>query len=162
MTKKNENKILAPRIENRKARHDYHIVDRLEVGIILQGSEVKSIRHGEVSLGEGFARIEPKTMELFLYNVNIAPYRQAMGNNGHEPTRPRKLLAHRREIDKLFASVSTKGTTLVPLAMYFVRGKVKIEIGVGEGKQGHDKRQDIKTRDADREMKRAMSRKVMR
>ncbi len=162
MSKKNDtNKILAPRIENRKARHEYHIVDRIEVGIVLQGSEVKSIRHAEVSLGEGFARIEPNTMEMWLYNVNIAPYRQAMGNNGHEPTRPRKLLAHRREIDKLFAQITTKGTTLVPLAMYFVRGKVKLEIGVGQGKQAHDKRQDIKARTADRDMRRAMTRKFL-
>lgn len=161
MSKKNDNKALAPRIENRKARHDYHILDKLEVGIILQGSEVKSIRHSEVSLGEGFARVEPNTMELWLYGVTIAPYRQAMGNNGHEPTRPRKLLAHRREIEKLFAHVSAKGTTLVPLAMYFVRGKVKLEIGVGQGKQAHDKRQDLKTRDADREMRRAMTRKIV-
>jgi len=83
------------------------------------------------------------------------------GYNGHEPTRPRKLLAHRREIAKLFASVSAKSTTLVPLAMYFVRGKVKLEIGVGQGKQAHDKRQDLKSRDADREMRRAMTRKVI-
>jgi SsrA-binding protein len=161
MSKKADSKTLAPRIENRKARHDYHILDKLEVGIMLQGSEVKSIRHGEVSLGEGFCRVEPNTMELWLYGVNIAPYRQAMGNNGHEPTRPRKLLAHRREIARLFAQVNAKGTTLVPLAMYFVRGKVKLEIGVGQGKQAHDKREDLKARSADREMRRAMTRKVI-
>ncbi len=161
MSKKKDNPTLSPRIENRKARHDYHIDHKLEVGIVLQGSEVKSIRHGEVSLGEGFARIEANTMELWLYNVNIAPYRQAMGNNGHEPTRPRKLLAHRREIARLFDEISAKSTTLVPLAMYFVRGKVKLEIGVGRGKQAHDKRQDIKARSADRDMRRAMTRKVI-
>ena len=161
MSKKKENLTLAPRIENRKARHDYHIDTKLEVGIVLKGSEVKSIRNSEVSLGEGFARVEPKTMELWLYNVNIAPYRQAMGNNGHEPTRPRKLLAHRREIARLYAELATSKATLVPLALYFVRGKVKIEIGVGRGKQAHDKRQDIKARSADRDMRRAMTRKVI-
>jgi len=160
MSKKNDNKALCPRIENRKVRHDYHIVDKLEVGIVLKGSEVKSIRNSEVSLGEGFARIEPKTMEMWLYDVNISPYRQAMGNNGHEPTRPRKLLAHRREIDRFYAQITTKGSTLVPLAMYFVRGKVKLEIGVGTGKQAHDKRQDIKAKSADRDMRRAMTRKI--
>lgn len=161
MSKKKDNPTLSPRIENRKARHDYHIDHKLEVGIVLQGSEVKSIRHGEVSLGEGFARVEPNSMELWLYNVNIAPYRQAMGNNGHEPTRPRKLLAHRREIARLFDEASASKSTLVPLAMYFVRGKVKLEIGVGRGKQAHDKRQDIKAKSADRDMRRAMTRKVI-
>ncbi len=161
MSKKKDNTTLSPRIDNRKARHDYHIDHKVEVGIVLQGSEVKSIRNSEVSLGEGFARVEPNTMELWLYNVHIAPYRQAMGNNGHEPIRPRKLLAHRREIQRLYEEAAGNKTTLVPLAMYFVRGKVKLEIGVGRGKQAHDKRQDIKARSADRDMRRAMTRKVL-
>ncbi len=160
MSAKHDKTLKAPRIENRKARHDYHILDKLECGIVLTGSEVKSIRNGEVSLGEGFAQIDLNTGELWLWQVNIAPYKQAHGANGHEPTRQRKLLAHKREIAKLLTQTSAKGLTLVPLAMYFVRGKVKLEIGLGEGKKQHDKRQDIKSRDADREMRRAMSRKA--
>ena len=150
-----------PRIVNRKARHDYHILDTLEVGIVLQGSEVKSVRQGQVSLAEGFARIEPASNELMLYGVNIAPYAQATGNNGHEPTRPRKLLAHKRETLRLLDKTTAKNSTLVPLEMYFVRGRVKVKIGLAQGKKAHDKRQDMKTREADREMRRAMTRKVI-
>jgi SsrA-binding protein len=147
-----------PRIANRKAYHDYHVHESLEVGVALLGSEVKSIRASQVSLGEGFARVEPATTELFLYNVDIAPYAQA-GPAGHEPKRPRKLLAHKRQIDKLLTATSAKGFTLIPLAMYFVRGKVKLEIGVCSGKRQHDRREDMKKKDADKSIRQAMTRK---
>ncbi len=156
--KKNDN--MSPRIANRRATHDYHISEKLEVGIVLYGSEVKSVRQSQVSLAEGFARVEPQTMELYLYGVNIAHYRQA-GVNQHDPIRPRKLLAHKRQIAKLAGLTSAKGATLIPLAMYFSRGRVKVEIGVSTGKKSHDKRQDLKRRDADKEIRKGMTRKFI-
>lgn len=162
MSKKEDKaEALSPRIANRKAFHDYHIHEKLEVGIILQGSEVKSIRNGKVSLAEGFARVEPRDMGLYLYDVDIANYAQAAGANGHEPKRVRKLLAHKRQIAKLLGETSAKGMTLIPLAMYFVRGHVKLEIGLASGKQSHDKRQDLKKRESDREIRRGMTRRVI-
>lgn len=149
---------LTPRIVNRRAFHDYHIAEKLEVGIVLRGSEVKSIRKGQVSLAEGFAQVQPRTMELMLVNVDIAIYPQA-GENQHEPKRARKLLAHKRQIAELMGKTTSKGTTLIPLAMYFVRGMVKVEIGVAQGKHQQDKRQDMKKRDADKQIRRAMTRK---
>lgn len=151
---------LSPRIVNRRATFEYHISEKLEVGISLLGSEVKSIRAGQVSLGEGFARVEPGDHQLYLHNIDIALYPQA-GERNHEPKRTRKLLAHRRQIDKLETLTSSKGVTLVPLAMYFVRGMVKLEIGVGEGKKSADKRQDIRKRETQREVRRAMTRKTL-
>lgn len=150
---------LSPRIVNRRARHDFHVLEKLEVGIVLQGSEVKSVRNGQVSLTEGFARIDPAGTELWLHNVHIAEYRNAHGPNSHDPIRPRKLLAHKREISRLAGQSSTAGRTLIPLAMYFSRGKVKLELGLATGKKQFDKRQDLKTRDANREIQRAMTRK---
>ncbi|MCC6581193.1 MAG: SsrA-binding protein SmpB, partial [Phycisphaeraceae bacterium] len=135
------------------------ILESLEVGLVLQGSEVKSVRHGQVSLAEGFARIEPNTGEMFLYNVDINAYAHAQGANGHEPKRARKLLAHRRQITRLAEAVDAKGTTLVPLTMYFVRGMVKLELGVGRGKREHDKREDIKAREAKDQIRHALSRR---
>jgi SsrA-binding protein len=158
MAAKSANK--SPRIVNRRARHDYHILDKLEVGLALKGSEVKSIRNGQVSLAEGFARVEPATMELVLYNVNIAEYTQAGPTNTHEPTRPRKLLAHRREIRKLLDQTNDKGTALIPLTMYFVRGIAKLELGVGRGKAQHDKRHDLKERQSARDIKRLLSKRM--
>jgi len=149
---------MSPRIVNRRAFHDYHISEKLEVGIVLRGSEVKSVRGGKVSLAEGFAQVDPRTLELFLINVDIGAYEQA-GENQHEPKRWRKLLAHRRQIEQLQGKTSSKGTTLVPLAMYFVRGMVKVEIGVGEGRRQQDKRQDMKKRDAEKEIRRALTRR---
>jgi SsrA-binding protein len=149
----------SPRIVNRKARHDYAIEESLEVGIALKGSEVKSIRNGQVSLAEGFARVEPATMELMLFNVNIAEYTHGGPTNNHEPTRPRKLLAHRRQIRNLHQTTTAKGTTLVPLAMYFVRGKVKLELGIARGRAQHDKRDKIDAKESDREIRRALSRR---
>src|SRR5690606_24111397 len=140
-------------IVNRRARHEYHVLESLEVGIQLTGSEVKSVRAGQVSLAEGYARVEPD-MQLWLYQVDIAPYPQA-GANNHEPKRRRKLLAHKRQILKLQGLTSAKGATLVPLTLYFVRGRAKIELGVVRGKQAHDKRQTMKGKDASREIRRA-------
>ncbi|MFP4143790.1 MAG: SsrA-binding protein SmpB [Phycisphaeraceae bacterium] len=150
-------KTMTPRIANRRAFRDYDVEEKLETGIELLGSEVKSIRNGQASLAEGFAKIETDPLELYLYNVEIAHYRQA-GINQHEPKRPRKLLAHKRQIRELQGKTSSKGVTLIPLAMYFKRGMVKVEVGVARGKREHDKREDIKKRDADRAMRRAMTR----
>jgi SsrA-binding protein len=152
---------LSQRIVNRRAGRDYHITDNLEVGISLRGTEVKSIRNGQVSLAEGFAMIEPKTMQLFLHDVDIATYPQA-GEHQHAPKRIRRLLAHKRQIEQLFGKITAKGTTLVPLAMYFKDGMIKLEIGVGVGKRHQDKRQDIKKRDADRQIQRGLTRKTIR
>jgi len=151
---------MTPRIVNRAARHKFAILETIEVGIVLLGSEVKSIRHGQASLAEGYARVEPEDMGLYLYGVHVAPYSHA-GPAGHPPLRRRQLLAHKREINRLLDQTTAKGTTLIPLAMYFKRGMVKVELGVAVGKQHHDKRQDIKTREADREIRRGMTRKVI-
>ncbi|MEM6553243.1 MAG: SsrA-binding protein SmpB [Planctomycetota bacterium] len=151
---------LEPRIANRRAKFDYAVTDKLECGIQLMGSEVKSVRLGQVSLAEGYAAVDPKTMTLTLHGVDIAHYPQA-GPLQHETKRTRRLLAHRREIERLFGKTSAKGTTLIPLAMYFVRGRVKVELGVGTGKRQSDKRQDMKKRDADREIRQAMTRKII-
>lgn len=158
MAKGKRTKTQEPRIANRRAFRDYNVHEKLETGIVLRGSEVKSIRASSVSLAEGFARVEPATGELFLYNVDIAPYAQA-GPLGHEPKRTRKLLAHKRQIDKLLTATSAKGSTLIPLAMYFVRGNVKVEIGVCSGKGQHDKREDLKKKDAQASIRQAMTRK---
>lgn len=159
--KKNNPASREPRIENRKAFHQYHIQEKLEVGIVLRGSEVKSVRQGQVSLAEGFARVEPATMELWLHGVSIAQYSHASAANGHESIASRKLLAHKREIKRLFGLTSSKGTTLIPLAMYFKNGRVKLELGVGTGKKQHDKREDLKQKDANREIRRAMAKRVL-
>lgn len=154
--KKPEN--LSPRIANRRAFHDYTITDKLECGIQLLGSEVKSVRHGNVSLQEGYATVDAERNALWLKQVDIAPYPQA-GVDAHAPKRDRKLLAHKHEIQRLVGTTAGKGVTLVPLAMYFKHGVVKVEIGVARGKQAPDKRRDIKKKEMDREMQRAMTRK---
>jgi SsrA-binding protein len=138
---------------NRRARHQYEILDEIECGIVLKGSEVKSLRDGKVSLDEAYARI--RDGELWLIDCDIAVYPQASLLN-HEPKRPRKLLLHRRELRKFAEQASHKGLTLVPLGMYFLRGKVKVKIAVGRGKKLHDKREALKTAEAKREMQRAM------
>ena len=150
----------APRIVNRRATHDYLISDKLEVGVKLLGSEVKSVRLGHVSLAEGYVAIDPKKLTLQLFNVDIAHYPQA-GPLQHDPKRIRTLLAHKREINSLLGKTSAKGVTLVPMAMYFVDGRIKLEIGVGVGKKHYDKRQDLKKAEADREMRRAMARQIL-
>lgn len=156
MAKSKQN--LSPRILNRKAKHDYHILEKLEVGVELIGSEVKSIRHGRVSLGEGFARVE-RNGELYLYDVDIGAYVNAPVT-AHEPKRKRKLLAHRKEIERLGGLTSSKGVTLIPLAMYFnSRGICKLELGVAQGKAKGDKRESLKKKEADKDMRRAMTRR---
>ncbi|MBI1337559.1 MAG: SsrA-binding protein SmpB [Phycisphaera sp.] len=156
---KTRNESLSPRIANRKALHDYHVLEKLEVGIVLTGSEVKSIRNGQAQLAQAFAQVSDKDLSLTLIGADIAPYTHAHGPNNHERTRPRRLLAHKRQILKLLTQTASKGNTLVPLAMYFVRGKVKVEMALVTGKHRQDKRQDMKNRDAQRDIQRAMTRK---
>jgi SsrA-binding protein len=138
---------------NRKAYHNYHIEESIEAGILLKGSEIKSIREGKVNLSDAYAR--PENGELWLYNSHIASY-DAASYNTHEPIRPRKLLLHRKEIDGLAGKVMQKGLTLVPLKLYIKHGVAKVELGVAKGKKVYDKREAIARRDAEREMERAM------
>lgn len=156
--KKKEN--LAPRIENRRAKRDYNLSGHLECGIVLQGSEVKSVRHSRVSIAEGYAAVNPETMELWLHNVDIALYPQA-GPLQHAPKNARKLLVHKQQVKKLFGATTAKGVTLIPTAIYFKDGRVKVEIAIAEGKRHYDKRDDIKKKEMDREAKRGMTRKVL-
>ncbi len=141
---------------NRKAFHDYFVVDRIEAGIELLGTEVKSVREGNVTLTGGFASIS-ESGKAVLHGVHIAPYE--CGNQfNHEPTRPRTLLLHRKEIDRLRGQVSQKGYTLVPLKMYFHKRWAKVEIGLCKGKQDEDKRESLRRKDADKEARRAIAR----
>ncbi len=147
----------SPRINNKKARFNFEILEHVEAGISLTGSEVKSLRAGKASLEEAFAII--RDGEVFLRDCNISPYPQA-GYAQHKPTRERKLLLHKREIRKLLTKVTQKGLTLIPLKLYFnERGLVKVLIGLARGKKFHDKRQDIKKRDDQRAMERAQRRR---
>lgn len=139
--------------ENRKARHDYHIHETYEAGIALTGTEVKSLRAGKANLKDSYARIDHA--EIMLYNLHISPYEQGNRFN-HEPLRTRKLLMHRYEINKLIGKTKEKGYTLVPLKLYFTRGKAKVELALATGKKMYDKRQDMAERDAKREMDRAV------
>lgn len=139
---------------NRKASYDYHIEDRYEAGLVLKGAEVKSIRAGRVSLQDGY--VQPRHDELWLYDVHIGPYNPAGRHYGHEPARPRKLLLHRYEIDRLISQVQERGYTIIPLQMYLRRGLVKVEIALAKGKRQHDKRQAIAERDTQREIERAL------
>lgn len=152
-------KRILPTIENRKARHDYAIEDTIEVGIKLTGSEVKSVRDGRVSLAEGYVRVQENPPELSLHSINIAVYPPA-GAQQHKPTRTRPLLAHKREILKLYREVSQKGVSLVPLKMYFKNGYAKVLVGVGKGRGQSDKRQALAEREAKREIDRAMSHRM--
>ncbi|MGB1375779.1 MAG: SsrA-binding protein SmpB [Rhodothermales bacterium] len=136
---------------NRKATHEYHIDDRVEAGLVLQGTEVKSVRAGKVNLQEAYCAVDKG--EVWLLQCHIAPYSHGNRAN-HDPVRPRKLLLHRREIARLEKSAAQKGYTLVPLKMYFKRGRAKVEIGLGKGKKLYDKRADI----AEKDMKRKLSR----
>jgi SsrA-binding protein len=141
---------------NRRARHDYAIEDVLEAGIVLTGTEVKSLRAGRASLTDGFGLITDH--EAWLHGVHIPEYSQGTWTN-HEPRRVRKLLLHRKEIDKLTSSIRERGLTLVPLSLYFKDGKVKIELGLARGKRSYDKRQDLAKRDAAREVDRELRRR---
>ncbi len=139
---------------NRKAFHDYSIEEKFEAGIVLRGTEVKSIREGRVTLQDSFATI--KDGEVFLHNCHISPYSHGNIMN-HEPTRTRKLLLHRKEINKLMGWTQQKGLTIVPLRIYFgSRGHAKVEIALAKGKKHHDRRESIKKREAGREMQRAL------
>jgi SsrA-binding protein len=146
-----------PRIRNKKAHHEYNLTEKLECGLALTGTEVKSLRQGQAKLDEAYCRI--RDGELYLVGATISPYTQAGEQMQHDPTRDRKLLAHRRQIHQLEVQAKQKGKTLVPLAIYFKNGRAKCEIAVGEGKRQYDKRQDMRKRDAKREIERAMRRR---
>jgi SsrA-binding protein len=148
---------IKPITTNRKALRDYLVMERVETGIELRGTEVKSIRQGNLTLNEGYARLE-KSGEVYLYGVHINPYDHGNVHN-HDPVRPRRLLLHRSEIKKLFGQTAIKGHALIPLRAYFKRGRVKIEVGLCKGKQTIDKREDLKRKTADREAERAMARR---
>jgi SsrA-binding protein len=141
---------------NRKARHDYQILETIECGIVLTGDEVKSLRGGRASLTEAYARV--RNGEAWLEGMHVPPYEQG-DKRRHLPTRPRKLLLHRREIDKLAAEQQEQRLTLVPLRVYFTHGVAKVEIGVGRGKREHEKRQSIAKREQEREMAQEMGRR---
>jgi len=139
---------------NRKAQRDYHILEKIEAGIVLTGTEVKSVKQGHVSIQEGYVHIDDH-MEAWLIGSTIQPYDHGNVFN-HTQTRERKLLLHRKEIARLYGKIREKGLTLVPLKMYLVRGKVKVKIGLAKGKNVVDKRDTIKKREADRDSRRAM------
>jgi SsrA-binding protein len=139
--------------ENRKAFHDYHIIETFEAGVALLGTEVKAIREGRVNLRDSFARVE--SGEVFLYNVHISPYSHR-GYADHEPLRQRKLLLHKDEIRKLIGKTVERGMTLVPIRMYFKNGRVKVALSLAKGKKDYDKRETIKRREVDRETRAAV------
>jgi len=141
-----------PVVVNRRARHDYFILETLEVGIALRGTEVKSIRAGKVNLGDSYAQIEDG--EAWLLQMHVSPYEQGNRFN-HEPLRRRKLLLHSRQIQRLKQRAQEKGLTLIPLSLYFRGRHLKVEIGLAKGKRYHDRREDLARRDAEREMERA-------
>ena len=151
---KDGKKNVEPRIANRRAMHDYFISAKIECGMALVGSEVKSLRGGHAQLQDAFAKVEGR--RLILYGCHIDPYEKA-ALNAHEPKRPRVLLVHRRELKKLADEAEQRGTTLVPLAIYFKSGLAKLELGVGRGKRQFDKRETIKKKEVERELRRAMS-----
>jgi len=139
--------------ENRRARHDYHLLERLEAGLVLTGTEVKSLRAGRATLGQAWAEV--RDGEAWLQGAEIATYEQGNRMN-HEPVRARKLLLHRREIDRLYGQLREKGLTLVPTKLYFKNGRVKIELALAKGKDVRDKRRTLVDRDAKRQMERAL------
>jgi SsrA-binding protein len=154
MIEKTERELAQTNIaENRKARHDYHLLETFEAGVVLLGTEVKAIREGRVNLRDSYAGIEDG--ELFLFNVNISPYSHR-GYADHEPLRRRKLLLHREEIRKLIGKTVEKGMTLVPVRMYFKNGRVKVAVALAKGKKAYDKRETIKRRDVERETRAAV------
>jgi len=142
--------------ENRRARHDYHLLDRLEAGLVLTGTEVKALRDGKATLQRAFADI--RDGELWLVGAHIAEYTQGNLAN-HDPDRDRKLLVHRRELDSLIGKVQEKGLTVVPTKLYFKNGRAKVELAVARGKEVRDKRREIAKRDADRDIERALRRR---
>ncbi len=145
----------SPAIDNRRARHEYHILESLEAGLVLTGTEVKAVRDGGASLSEAYARF--RDGEAWLMGMHIPPYKQGSFSNT-EPTRPRKLLLHKAEIGRLQSRVSEKGLTIVPLRLYFTRGMAKVELGLARGKKLWDKRADVAKRDVEREIARHVRR----
>jgi SsrA-binding protein len=141
---------------NRRARHDYHILDTWEAGLVLTGTEVKSLRAGSANIADAYGVV--RDGELYLINAHIAPYERG-GYVNHDPLRTRKLLLHKREIGRLIGAIEREGLTLIPLELYFKRGKAKIAMALGKGKQLHDKRDDMRRRDDEREMARAFRRR---
>jgi SsrA-binding protein len=138
---------------NKRARHDYEILDTWEAGLVLRGTEVKALREGRANLTDAYGVLNDG--EVFLLNLNIGSY--GLGNQfNHDPTRTRKLLLHRREIRRLIGAIERQGLTLIPLELYFLRGRAKVLLGLGRGKKSHDKREDLKRKDADREIARAL------
>ena len=157
MTRPTGTKLIAA---NRRARRNYEVLDTVEAGLVLRGSEVKSLRAGHVQLGDAYARIEGG--EAWLVSLHIAPYGHAQAHSGHDPERPRKLLLHRAEIERLRAIVDEQRLTLVPLSLYFKEGRAKVELALARGRKTYDKRQALAKRDAEREAARALSRAVRR
>ncbi len=157
MAEKNGIKVIA---NNRKARHDYLIVDNYEAGIVLTGSEIKSVRAGRVNLRDGYATV--RDGELWLENTHIASYDQAAALANHEPRRTRKLLLHRREINRLTGKLREKGLTLIPLKLYLKNNRAKVELGLGQGKRQYDKRATLKQKEASRQIDRAIGRRSRR
>jgi SsrA-binding protein len=153
MSKPDENPEIESIAKNRRARHDYTIIDTWEAGLVLTGSEVKSLREGKANLSDAYGIV--RDGEIYLINLHISVYERASYNN-HEPTRTRKLLLHKREIGRLIGAIERQGLTLIPLELYFKRGIAKVAIALGKGKKQHDKREDAKARDADREIARAV------
>jgi SsrA-binding protein len=141
-----------PTVNNRRARHDYLVLETFECGLVLKGAEVKSIREGKANLREAFARVEGG--EVFLHGMHVTPY--SYSRDDLDPIRPRKLLLHHREIDELLRATNEKGVTLVPLRLYFKDGRAKVELAIARGKRQYDKRQAIAERDAKREAERAL------
>ena len=150
---------MADIVTNPKARHDYHILETLEAGLVLHGTEVKSLRAGKGQIRDAYARVE--NGEVFLYNAHIDEYAQGNRQN-HAPKAVRKLLLHKREIQKLFSLATVKGNALVPTSFYWKNGKVKVALAVGKSKAQFDKREDLKRREADRELKRAKMQRIKR
>jgi SsrA-binding protein len=142
--------------QNKKARFDYEILSTVEAGLVLTGSEIKSIREGRVQLKEGYGKIEGA--EAFLVDVNISPYPNAGPFFNHDPTRPRKLLLHKREIQRLLGKTQEKGLALIPLRVYLKGGRAKVELGLGRGKKKYEKREAIRKQDAKREIERSYRR----
>lgn len=147
---KGEGKLIA---QNRKARHDYTVVDTMEAGIVLQGTEIKSIRNGRINLKDGFVRI--RNGEAYLLNVHISPYEQGNIFN-HDPLRTRKLLLHKKQIAKLIAETKNTGITIIPLKVYIRNGYAKVLIGLAKGKKQYDKREDLKRKEINREINRTL------
>ena len=143
---------------NRRARRNYVILDTIEAGLVLRGSEVKSIRDGKVQIGDAFARIDGSG-EVWLHNLTVAVYAYAQSHSGHDETRKRKLLLHGHEIERLRARVEPEHLSLIPLSIYFKDGRAKVELALAKGRKTHDKRQMIAERDADRDVRREMSRR---